>query len=91
MQRVLLYSVPYFINSTNSLYTYTPDQEPIHLGTYDSTTESIVFKSGIEKTLQPMLNKWRETLISKPRKVTGGNKDKADSGDNSEAESDTSD
>lgn len=88
MQRILLHGVPYFINGSNELFTYTQDIAPIHIGSYNSDTDTVILKSGITSLLEPALAAWRATLTAKPRKPTtasnGGADTEEKSGDDSE-------
>ena len=88
MQRIILYGVPYFINGTNSLFAYIPEREPIPVGSYDPVTERVILKDGVLTTLQPILDGWRSTLTSKPRKPKEKDDSKKNGGNDSEDGSD---
>ena len=80
MQRQILNGVPYYIDGSKKLYTYT--EQPIHIGSL-STDGSVAINSGIYTVLDNEVAKWRLEQSSRTRKPQ--EKSTKDSKDNKDA------
>ncbi len=65
MQRQILHGVPYYVDSSSKLYTYT--DEPIHIGSV-SGDGAVTIRNGAYESLDAGLAEWRSKQSARSRK-----------------------
>jgi hypothetical protein len=71
MQRQIINGIPYYIDSSNKIYTFT--EEPAHIGQF---TEGILtINPSSYESLDRKLKDWRESQSARTRKPTEAKKD----------------
>jgi hypothetical protein len=70
MQRQILYGVPYFLDSVGRLFTWDTTAPPEHIGSYNTTKETITYTEGHLAKLTARLEDWRSKQESRLRKAT---------------------
>ena len=72
MQRKILQGVPYWVDSANKVYIWQSQEKPTNpqqIGTYDPKTEVVTLLEGWKQTYAPIVQSYRESQSSRPRKV----------------------
>ena len=70
MQREILHGVPYLVDKSNKLYTWTPGTgaATLCIGTYDATNKRAIVEENTKERLASLVQEWRQQQKPGPRK-----------------------
>ena len=63
-----IHGIPFLYNSTDGrIFHYDTEREPIHIGHYNSTTDSLQLTDGWRELLENRLEDWKKSFIPHER------------------------
>jgi len=69
MQREILHGVPYLVDKSNKLYTWSLNPtSAVCIGTYDAVNKRAVVDADTKERLAPLIQEWRQQQQPRPRK-----------------------
>jgi hypothetical protein len=73
MRKEIVQGVPFWKDKSNNLYSFDTDKKnSIHIGTYNTATETYTLKENWVEIYQSKLDEYRKNLIKRDRKENKG-------------------
>jgi hypothetical protein len=69
MQRKIISGIPYYVDTSNKLYTWDTEAQPQPIGTYNPTADAVTFESNHFERLTSRLEDWRSKQQPRDRKA----------------------
>jgi hypothetical protein len=67
MQKEIIQGIPFWKDKSNNLYSFETDKK-LHIGTYNSATDTYTLKDNWEQLYDSRLKQYRENLNQRDRK-----------------------